>query len=106
MTFSKKLKTLRELADMSQRELADRLGLSTVMISQYENGKKMPSRETLTKIATVFGTSVSDLLGESQDDELPEEIIILNRAAKKMSPENRQKLLDMAKAMFKEDFLE
>lgn len=106
MDFAKKLKTLRELAGMSQKDLADKVGISTVMISQYENGKKMPGRDTLKKLAAVFGTSTSDLLGDSQEDEMPEEIIILNRAAKKMSPEKRQQLLEMAKAMFKEDFKE
>lgn len=33
-----------------------------------------------------------------------ENLIILNRNAKKLSPENRKKLLDMAKLMFKEEF--
>lgn len=35
---------------------------------------------------------------------MPEEIIILNRAAKKMNSEQRKRLLDMAKLMFKEEF--
>lgn len=33
-----------------------------------------------------------------------ENLIILNRNAKKLSPENRKKLLDMARLMFKEEF--
>jgi transcriptional regulator with XRE-family HTH domain len=104
MNFDKKLKNLRELASMSQAELAKAVGVSTVMISQYENGKKMPGRETVIRIAEVFGISSSDLLGDNIEGEQYDEIIILNRAAKKMTPENRKKLLEMAKVMFKEDF--
>ena len=44
-------------------------------------------------------------------EELPEEvakadedIVILSRAAKKMSPEDRQKLIEMAKVVFKDAF--
>ena len=33
-----------------------------------------------------------------------ENLIILNRNAKKLSPENKKKLLDMARLMFKEEF--
>lgn len=104
MEFSKKLKNLRELANMSQKDLADKINVSTVMISQYENNKKMPSRETIKKIAEVFGISSSDLIGDNTEEEQCDEIIILNRAARKMSPENRKKLLEMAKIMFQEDF--
>lgn len=104
MEFGKKLKSLRELASMSQKDLAEKIEVSTVMISQYENNKKMPSRETIKKIAEVFGISSSDLIGDSVEEEQSDEIIILNRAAKKMTPEKRKKLLEMAKVMFEEDF--
>jgi len=105
MTFAKKLKSLRTLAGESQKYLADILEISDVMISQYENGKKMPGRETMKKIASHYNTTLSDLLGESNND-LSDEIIILNRGAKKMSPEKQKQLLEMAKVMFKEEFTE
>ena len=106
MSFAKKLKNLRELSNMSQKELSEKLGISTVMISQYENGKKMPARTTLNKIAELFGVTTSDLLGEDPDDETSEEMIILNRAAKKMTPEKRKQLLEIAQSIFKEEFKE
>lgn len=106
MSFAKKLRNLRELANMSQKELSERIKVSTVMISQYENGKKMPARTTLNKIAEVFGVKTSDLLGENPDDETSEEMIIINRAAKKMTPEKRRQLLEIAQSIFKEEFKE
>ena len=39
-----------------------------------------------------------------QDNDDPEELIILNRTAKKMTPEKQKKLLEIAKIMFAEDF--
>ncbi|MBR4934486.1 MAG: helix-turn-helix transcriptional regulator [Anaerotignum sp.] len=105
MSFAKKLRNLRELSNMSQKELSDKIGVSTVMISQYENGKKMPARPTLNKIADVFGVTTSELLGE-EENETPEEMIILNRAAKKMTPEKRKQLLEIVQSIFKEEFKE
>lgn len=36
--------------------------------------------------------------------DIDENLVILNKNVKKISPENRQKLLDMARLMFKEEF--
>lgn len=105
MTFADRLKNLRSLAGESQKYLANILGISDVMISQYENGKKMPGREMMKKIAKHYGTTLSDLWGESGDT-LSDELIILNRGAKKMTPEKQKQLLEMAKVMFKEEFTE
>ncbi len=105
MTFADKLKSLRTLAGESQKHLASVLGISDVMISQYENGRKMPGRETMKRIANHYNTTVADLLGESKN-ELSDTMIILNRGAKKMTPERQKQLLDVAKLMFKEDFSE
>ena len=106
MSFAKKLRNLRELSNMSQKELSVKIGVSTVMISQYENGKKFPARATLGKIAEVFGVTTAELLGEDPEDETSEEMIILNRAAKKMTPEKRKQLLEIAQSIFKEEFRE
>ena len=105
MTFADRLKSLRETSKESQADLAGKIGVSTGMISQYESGKKMPGRETMKKVANHYNTTLSDLLGESNDD-LSDEIIILNRGAKKMTPEKQKQLLEMAKLMFKEEFTE
>lgn len=104
MTFATKLKSLRELSGVSQKDLAEKIGVSTVMISQYENSRKMPSRSTIIKIAEYFGIPTSEFIGDNDTEDLSDEIIILNRAAKKMTPEKRVRLLEMAKVMFKEEF--
>ena len=71
----------------------------------YENLKRQPDYETLLKLAEYFNVTVDYLLRGNDDSErLPEELVILNRKARNMSPEKRQKLLEMARVMFKEDF--
>lgn len=100
-----KLKELRKAKGISLKELGSIVGAAESTMSLYENGKRQPDYETLLKLAEYFGVTVDYLLrGESESERLPEELVILNRNAKKMSPENRKKLLDMARIMFKEDF--
>lgn len=66
--FSSRLKSLRESKGISQKELAEGIGVSDVMVSMYEQGKKNPSLDTITKIADYFNVSVDYLLGKELTD--------------------------------------
>lgn len=47
--------------DSSQRALADDLGISKSLISQYERGESEPTLSVLIKIARYFGCSLDDI---------------------------------------------
>jgi transcriptional regulator with XRE-family HTH domain len=54
--FAENLPRLRERADgLTQAALAARTGLSLGTISQYEQGKRAPSLETITVLAGALG---------------------------------------------------
>lgn len=46
----------------SQRELADRAGVSRNTIMQIENGDCTPNLETMKKLCSALGVDLSDLL--------------------------------------------
>lgn len=48
------IKQLREFFDLSQKEMADRLGISKTYISLIESKKKAPSSKLLNQISTEF----------------------------------------------------
>ncbi len=106
--FNERLKELRAEKKITQDALAKDMNVSKGAVAMWETGKRKPDMDMLKKIAAYFGTTVDDLIGadykQDEIESLPEELVILNRNAKKMSPENRKKLLEMAKVMFKEDF--
>lgn len=107
--FNERLKELRAEKKITQEALAKDINVSKGAVAMWETGKREPDMDMLKTIAAYFGTTVDDLIGAKSEkphesERLPEELVILNRNAKKMSPENRKKLLEMARIMFKEDF--
>lgn len=59
----KRLKDLRIAKDVSQREVAEYLGVSVAAYSLYEIGKREPNISTLKKLAKYYNVSPSYLLG-------------------------------------------
>ncbi len=78
--FHEKLRTLRQARNMSQVELAKRLGVTKQSVSNWENDNIQPSIEMLVRIAAVFAVSADYLLGIDAAraidvSGLPEEVI-------------------------------
>lgn len=52
MDYGKAIRILRAFSNVSQRELAQRVGTDPSLISMLEAGKRQPSRDTLEKISS------------------------------------------------------
>ena len=61
-----RIKRLREKAGLSQRALAEKIGVSQQSINKYENHNIEPDIETLIRMAEYFDTSVDYLIGHSR----------------------------------------
>lgn len=59
------LKLLRERNHVTQRQLAEAIGVSQQSVNKYENHNIEPDIQTLVQIADYFGTSVDHLIGRS-----------------------------------------
>ena len=63
MTFGEALRTLRREANVSQRELADQVGLDFSYISKLENGRlPAPAADTVVKMCGALGVESERLL--------------------------------------------
>lgn len=68
MFFGEKLKKLRTDANLSQSQLADRLGVTRRSIIYYESGARYPkSRDIIVSIASLFGVSVDYLITDRDE---------------------------------------
>lgn len=64
--FSQNLRRVRCQAGLTQQQLADRLHVTRQSVSSWELGRTEPDFETAGRLAEIFGTSVSSLLGEDE----------------------------------------
>lgn len=63
-----RIRRAREYAQLEQRELADRAGISQATISSAETGRARPHRSTVYLIAAATGVSFEWLAGDDDDE--------------------------------------
>lgn len=61
MKMAENLKKFREEQGMSQRELAQRVGVNQTMIAHIENGLRIPSLAVSLELAEALNTTVDEL---------------------------------------------
>jgi transcriptional regulator with XRE-family HTH domain len=61
--FSRRLKKLRTEMKLTQKQLAEQIGVQNSIISFYENGDRLPSPEIIIKLAAVLHVSTDYLMG-------------------------------------------
>lgn len=66
--FGKRLARARAEKQLTQRELADAIGITFSQISRYEASKARPRLAILMKLAEALGTTPEFLAGDSVDD--------------------------------------
>lgn len=62
--FSKKLKNLRLKANLTQKEIAEKLNISQPSYQQWESGRRKPTLTTLEMFSDFFGVSIEELLSD------------------------------------------
>lgn len=64
MDLGKKIRRYRDGLGLTQAELASKLGLTYSSVSQWESGRAVPRTPVIRQLADLFGTTVSELMGE------------------------------------------
>ena len=62
MTFGEKLRTIRKQKQLTQKELAEKLGTSQAWIAQMENRKDVPTLSTILRLAKTLEISANTLI--------------------------------------------
>ena len=87
MALSEKLYELRKKSNLSQEQLAEKLGVSRQAISKWESGKAVPESDTLISISKYFDVTLDYLMKE--ENSLSE--AVTEDAATQPSTNNRRK---------------
>ena len=67
MTLGPKIKKLRKIKKMTQKELADIIGVKTITVRKYESGEREPNIKILQKIAGALEIDIWSLLATNID---------------------------------------
>lgn len=61
--FNENLKMARERKGLSQKDIAESIGVAKSTYSLYESGNREPNVQTIKKIADILNVSADELLG-------------------------------------------
>lgn len=70
MQVGDRIVMLRESENLTQQELAQKLGISRSALSHYEKNRRAPDYETLVKIAKYFHVTTDYLLANVTKEEI------------------------------------
>ena len=91
------IKDIRLRKGLTQADVAAALGVSSVVYSRYETGKRQPSIDMLIQMADIFGVTVDFLLGRKdiEDSTLSDYELQLLIASRKADERAKQDALNM-----------
>ena len=91
------IKDIRLRKGLTQADVAAALGVSSVVYSRYETGKRQPSIDMLIQMADIFGVTVDFLLGRQdiEDSTLSDYELQLLIASRKADERAKQDALNM-----------
>lgn len=74
MKLNENIKNFRTFRRITQQELADMLGKSKSVISNWERGENSPDLETCERLCQIFNVTPNELFGWEQNKEYLEHI--------------------------------
>lgn len=103
-----RIKEAREMAGMSQKELAEKIGVAPNTFHGYESGKHDPKSNLLADISRICGVTVDFLLGLEEMKNTPtssaddagvltkEELFRISAAMDQLNEEGRERVVEYA----------
>ena len=68
--FKDNLVQLRKLCQMTQEDIAEKLGVTRQSVAKWEAGDSIPDLDKCKQLADIFGVSLDDLANYEPDDHL------------------------------------
>src|SRR5690606_17009683 len=95
METGKIIASLRDRKGLSQTELAEKSGVSRVMIGKYERGEAMPSIDAAKKIADALEVSLDYLVGEGINSKLDKQALKRLQDLEQLEDDKKKTLFDL-----------
>ncbi|MBP9988665.1 MAG: helix-turn-helix domain-containing protein [Ruminococcus sp.] len=98
--LNENLKTIRKMKGLSQEELAVKLNVVRQTISKWEQGLSVPDSDILISISEILETPISVLLGETIEEQNPNELKVISKKLEVINLQLAQRKHARRKALF------
>ena len=92
LNIGEKIITLRKRDNLSQADLAKKIGASRTIVGNYERNANTPSIEMILKIAKVFDVSVDYIIGEGTMSRFDKDVLKRIEDIEKLDEDTKSKL--------------
>ena len=69
-TLGEQIRTLREVANLSLREVAEKIGIDTSLLGKIERNERQPTKEQIKQFAKYFKLDEKNLFKEFLSDQI------------------------------------
>ncbi len=103
--FNVIFRNLRLSRGFTQKDIADRLGISKSAVSMYENGSRVPDLDTLKRIADILQVNLDELSGHHSvasyalENPYQDMKTLIARGGKQLTTEEKMKLIQLLSNM-------
>lgn len=94
-----RVRTARELAGLSQGQVARLLGLHRPTVSEIEAGRRSIKAEELGELAQLYGVSIKWLSGGPDGDDHPRNAMLAARELSRLSSADLERLIGIIRAV-------
>lgn len=91
--FNERLQQAISRSGMTQKELAEKVGITEAAVSHYLKGDRMPRSAVAVKLADVLNMSVDELMGGNTETSFDEVYKIVARSAKQLDNDQKAALV-------------
>lgn len=74
-TFAEQVRTLREEAQLSLREVAEKIGIDTSLLGKIERNERQPTKEQIKQVAKYFKLDEREMMKEYLSDQIAYRIL-------------------------------
>ena len=98
-TWRGRLRLAREMAGLSQGQVARQLGWHRPTVSEIEAGRRRVQTEELTLLAELYGVRVPWIIGDDNDEAVSDRATLAARELGKLNDEDLERLLQLIRSL-------
>lgn len=104
MNLGDKITMLRKQKNLSQGDLADKIGISRDAIGKYERGDIMPTADKAKKMADILGVSLDFLMSDAAKEEalIDKEMLYRMQEVQKLPDSEKNQITSVIDALIRD----